>query len=134
MKRCVTVFLAAWYLWLGLGIPFPAPAVVSSAEAAVAPVEFPCAGHDCGCGTAEACRLHCCCFPNQAPVPVSFRSAMGCQGEESGGPVVSSSSFGAHLPVSIADLKEDASRGRAPGITRFSRRAIPADPPGKIPI
>ncbi len=142
MKRRFAAFFAAWYLWLGLGGPFPTPASLPPAEASIA-AEFPCAGHACGCGTAEDCRRHCCCFPHPAEqsrsqVPVehglSFRSAMSCQGQETGGPVVSSSSFGVHLPVEVAALEKDASSKSAPVSTSFFRLAIPADSPDKIPI
>ena len=40
---------------------------------------FPCAGHDCGCVTADQCAEACCCFPAVVRTPVDTC----CGGEES---------------------------------------------------
>ena len=153
--RPASFFLGTWYFFLGLGVPFVEPhqrldtssaartvppRSPASAEAALE-AGFRCAGHSCGCGDAEACRRHCCCFPSaehREPAPpeqgVSYLALSRCRGEEPGAPVGSSPQLGFHLPVEVASLPREPSLGRAIPFKGFTRRVVSADPPDKIPI
>jgi hypothetical protein len=47
------------YALNGIGLPLPATHVKDHS------VPFPCQDHSCGCGSAEQCWRHCCCFTVQ---------------------------------------------------------------------
>jgi hypothetical protein len=47
------------FLLSGIGMPLPAPRFKDKS------IAFPCQDHACGCGSAEQCWQHCCCFTVQ---------------------------------------------------------------------
>ncbi len=51
-------FPGVWYLLMGPGIPFPAPADPTVPSEAAVQSGFLCSGRSCGCATAEDGRFH----------------------------------------------------------------------------
>ena len=86
----------------------------SSGEEALQALDFPCAGHQCGCHTREHCLAACCCFPRRA----SERAPAGDLQRAS-----------TALAIVAANVSADAS-GRNHGAAFVSRidRAGPAQP------
>jgi len=71
INRCV---LAVWYLLASANLPAFALDQLVPQTKTIAAADFPCAHHDCGCKTAEQCRLHCCCHPKREQKAVSGAS------------------------------------------------------------
>jgi len=76
--RCVAILLFACLLRALLPLDAaPAPERVAGAA-------FPCAGHACGCASAEDCRTSCCCTPGTggeaAASGVRVLAALKCHG------------------------------------------------------
>jgi hypothetical protein len=140
-------------LWYGL-VSTPAAAVerLIAPTKVVASADFPCARHDCGCRSAEQCRLHCCCrlkstsrlptgvachLPRQEHEPrevrVSYRSALDCSGNATDSAMLAHS-LGPHLPV--RRVIATATMPAVPLSFRESRHpsATTVEPPDKIPI
>lgn len=113
--------------------------------AAGADADFPCAGHDCGCLTAEDCRTDCCCFPVTRPAARSCCSAEA--GEDDAGalavaPRPCRSGDGHTAPAGHAPFVRPAPLRHAAHVVFLydvPAPAVPVDgtdpaPPGKVPI
>lgn len=116
----------------------------------IAGIDFPCEFHNCGCDTAQQCRINCCCFRGSAAVETgSCCDGPGNTREETGAPslgsapcrggggtiaLVPAAQPGAHLSPRIGSLllPRFAERAYRAGLTRFNDVAPP--PPEKIPI
>jgi hypothetical protein len=57
--KIVVGLTALSFFMSGIGMPLPAPRFKDKS------VAFPCQDHACGCGSAEQCWQHCCCFTVQ---------------------------------------------------------------------
>jgi len=58
--------LAAWYFLASTNGLVGLLDVVAPLTKAVGGAEFPCAHHECACGTANDCATRCCCFEGSA--------------------------------------------------------------------
>lgn len=60
-SRISRLSVMLWYLLASTNLIFIVLDQVAPATKEVASFDFPCAHHDCGCKSAEQCRIHCCC-------------------------------------------------------------------------
>lgn len=56
-RRLLSAFLAAMYAITAAGVPIPTGGIAGNSGEL-----YPCAGHACGCQSAEQCWRSCCCF------------------------------------------------------------------------
>lgn len=74
-----SLIVAVWLSSSGLSLVAVGVSDELVAATAAATADFPCAGHHCGCVSAEMCRSHCCCFPSQSePEPEPEPQAPSC--------------------------------------------------------
>ena len=116
--RVVRCVLAGWYLLASTNLPAFALDQCIPQTKTIASADFPCAHHDCGCKTAEQCRLRCCCHPKpsvQQPVQqlchlphhqprtirISYLSALDCEGGQTHPEALAAHKMDPHLPPSI---------------------------------
>ena len=149
--RITRWILAGWYLLASTNLPAFALEQLIPQTKTVASADFPCAHHDCGCRTAEQCRLRCCCHPTRRqPLPshalcrlphesrpqivhVSYWSEAQCKGHSDRNHLLSQR-LDPHLPVTatvsmVAEIPETHALSEQPPI-RQAFRALP----DKIPI
>jgi len=149
--RIVRCVFAAWYLLASTNLPaFALDQLLPQTKTLVA-ADFPCAHHDCGCKTAEQCRLRCCChpkptvkspsgqschLPHQAPrtVRVSYLSTRYCETDQTQPDALTLHKLEPHLPVRpyVALGQESLSQLRLTGPLVVA--SVFLDPPDKIPI
>lgn len=88
-----TLIAAVWMS--SSGVSLVAVRLSDEMGVAAATADFPCAGHSCGCISAEMCRAHCCCYPSP-PKPKPEPQTESCHlpanselesAEDSGDPV-----------------------------------------------
>lgn len=144
------LLIALWYLltstnlvYAGLDWLLPQTKIVASAD-------FPCAHHDCGCKTAEQCRLHCCCHPqvrqqaasgamchlaHESPktVRVSYLSEARCKGHPDPAQL-SLHKLDPHLPLTPAPVLVCALPPTPLSDTPQHPRSVCRTPSDKIPI
>jgi hypothetical protein len=150
MSRIGWLVLAGWYTLASTGLVYEALDVIAPQTKTVAAADFLCAHHDCGCKTAEQCRLHCCCHPqvrhqatngaichlaHESPktVRISYLAEARCKGHPD--PTQPSShKLDPHLPLTRAMLLASATVRRHPVRSDTTRLSVFATPPDKIPI
>ena len=113
-RRLGRLGLAAWYALLSTNL-LAGRELIAPLTKRVASIDVPRAHHDCGCKTAEQCRLHCCCHPQITPrsrptslchlphtqpmtVRVSYWSEARCRGHDRNNPLLTQK-LDPHLPV-----------------------------------
>lgn len=148
--RCSRLLLAGWYLLVSTSLPAVIVDHVVPLTKQVALLDFPCAHHDCGCKTAEQCRLRCCChltppakaqagtqcaLRHEAPgtVRVSYLSEVRCKGlPDPGHP--SLGKLDPHLPPAASNRLVAVAARPHPVQKHIVSRFVFVDPPDKIPI
>lgn len=151
------VALALWYLLASTNLVFVVLDHIIPATKQVASVDFPCAHHDCGCKTAEQCRLQCCCFPKRDPqqelchlparheatpaatqepvtIKISYLSVAQCAGHGPQTGLPGAQKLQPHLPVRqyVASVQERPVQLPLP--VPLVVASVVLDPPDKIPI
>jgi hypothetical protein len=150
MRRSSLLLIAGWYLLASNNLVYVGLDWLAPQTKTIASADFPCAHHDCGCKTAEQCRLHCCCHPQvrqpsasgamchlaqESPktVRVSYLSEAQCRGHHD--PAQPSlHKLDPHLPLTAAPLLARAVAHSLSVCRTTVRLGIFADPPDKIPI
>jgi hypothetical protein len=149
--RLISALLTICYAGVATNFAFFALDWVAPMTKTVFRPDFPCAGHDCGCKTAEQCQTQCCCFPKVAQKPacpsctshesdgpitvrVTYLSAARCSGQISGDDHTGMKKIDWHLPP-VASLTIPQ---QIPEKVAFPEDDIPLDvfavPPDKVPI
>lgn len=136
--------IATNFIYIALDWIAPLAKVVSNSD-------FPCAGHDCGCMTADQCLSNCCCVPsgnNQmvrrsspenhcakkpVTVKVTYISSAQCSGHY-GKHNVSFQRTGPHLLVQLPSVMPLPFTGRAFIRNGLTPPTVFVDSPDKIPI
>jgi len=140
LRAPLALLMAGWYLCSAFGAVWDVVEVVKPRMKAVASADFPCAHHGCGCGTAEQCRLHCCCAPRThayakpAAVRVTRLAVAQCAGHPDTSEVTNVPRLDPHLPVPTATSCANQFVRSPARVTPTPLQRLAADPPEKVPL